>query len=106
MQERRIERARFSIYRPPAAPAGIGHEHVHPAPFCGDAAHHRLDCLMIADIDFDAQRNAARSLDLRDRALGGHVLRLGVELPVRLQIEVGDCDFCTEAGQALSIGAA
>jgi len=94
MQERRIERARFSIYRPPAAPAGIGHEHVHPAPFCGDAAHHRLDCLMIADIDFDAQSNAARSLDLRDRTLGGHVLRLGFKLLVGPQVEIRDRNFC------------
>jgi hypothetical protein len=52
------------------------------------------------------QGGAARRLDFRDRALRGHVLRLGLELPVRFQIEVGDRDFGTEASQTLGVSAA
>ena len=48
---------------------------------------------MIADIDFDPQSGPARSLDLGDRGVGGHVPRLGLEFLVRAQVEVSDRDL-------------
>lgn len=100
MQELRIERARLSVDRPPAAPAGICHQHVHPAPLRGDAPDHRLDRLMVADIELDAQGGAARSFDLGDRALGCHLLGLGLKLFVRFQIEIDDRDFSPQPREA------
>src|SRR5262249_7151435 len=41
---------------------------------------------------------------LRDRAFGGHVLRLGVKLPVRFQVEIGDRDLGAEPGQPFGVG--
>jgi hypothetical protein len=43
--------------------------------------------LVATDIDLDPQSGAARYLDLGNRAVGGHVLRLGPELLARAQIE-------------------
>src|SRR5271170_7569559 len=43
---------------------------------------------LITDIDLDPQSGTARSLDLGDRAVAGHVLRLGLELLMRAQIQV------------------
>ena len=96
----------FGIHRPPAAAAGVGDQHIHPAPLFDDAGDHGLDREVIADIAFDAQRGAARCLDFGDSALRGHILRLGIELPIGFQIEIGDLDLCAEPGQTPGVGAA
>src|SRR6516162_1263513 len=90
----------------PSAGPGIGDKDIDSAPLLDDAAHHGLDCPVVADIAFDAQRGAARGLDFGDRALRGHVLRFGVELPIGFQTEVGDRDLRTESGQTPGISAA
>jgi len=56
-----------------------------PGPLCAywvtiQPRHHRLDCLVVTDIEFDAQSSATTSLDLSDGALRGHVLGLGLGL--------------------------
>jgi hypothetical protein len=68
-------------------------KHIDAAPSVNDTCYHGVDRLMVADVEFDAQCTAAGSLDLCDRALDGHVLCPGVELPVRLDIEIGDPIF-------------
>jgi len=105
-EQRRIDRARLGVDRPSAAASGIGDQHIHPAPLFDDAGRHSLDCPVVADIAFNAERRAARSLDFRDGRFRRHVLRLGIELPVRFEVEIGDRDFCTQARQAPRIGAA
>jgi hypothetical protein len=44
-----------------------------------DPPYHRFDRLVVADIDLDPQSGATRRLNLGDRGVGGHVLRLGLE---------------------------
>jgi hypothetical protein len=68
-------------------------EHIDPAPFLDDTRHHRLDSLVIADIDLDSQSSPARRLDLHDRAVSGHFLGLGLEFLIRVQVQVGDRDL-------------
>jgi len=58
---------------------------------------------MIADIDFDSQGGTARCLNLGGRTLGSHVLRLGLEFLIRVQVEVGYRDFGTQSGEPLRV---
>ena len=48
-------------------------------------------------MDLDPQSGAARSLDLCDRAVAGHILGFDFEFLVRVQVKVGDCDLCTQS---------
>jgi hypothetical protein len=84
--------------------ASIRDEYIYPTPFLDHARHHRLDRLVITDIHLDTQRGSTRRLDLGNRALGGHVFRLGLELLVRAQIEVSDGDLGAQPGEPLRVG--
>jgi len=53
-------------------------------PFLDDARNHRLDRLVVTDINLDPESSAARSLNLGDGAVGGHVLGFGLEFLVRM----------------------
>jgi len=59
---------------------------------------------VITDIDLDPQSGAARCLNLGDRAVAGHVLRLSLEFLIRVQVEVGDRDLGPQSGEPLSVG--
>jgi exodeoxyribonuclease V alpha subunit len=85
------------------AAAGIGDEHIDPPPFPDDPGHHGLDCLVVTHIDLDPQCRPARCLDLGDGIYTGHILRLGLELLVRTQVEVGDRQLGAKPGKPLGI---
>src|SRR6516162_10440621 len=65
--------------------------------------YHRFDRLVVADINLDPQSGAACGLDLGDRAVGGHILRLGLEFLIRAQVQIGDRDSCAQPGEPLRI---
>jgi hypothetical protein len=89
-QERRIEGASLGVHGPTTTSARIRDEHVDSTPCPDDPRHHCLDSLVVTDSDLDADGSTARRLDLSDRAVGGHVLGLGLEFLIRAQVQVGD----------------
>ena len=103
LQERRIEGASLRIDGSTATSTRIRDEHIDPAPRLNDPRHHCLDRLVIADVDFHSQGDTARCLNLGDRTLGSHVLRLGLELLIRVQVEVSYRDFGPQPGESFRI---
>ncbi len=103
LEQRGIEVAGLGIHRPAATAARIGDQDIDAAPSLDDTGNHSRDRLVVRDIDFDPDRGAAHRLDLRDRAVAGHILRLGLELLVRVQVEIGDSDLGAEPGEPLRI---
>src|SRR5579859_5151938 len=90
-----------------AAPAaGVGDQDVDPAPGLGHVVDHGEDGVAVGYVELEAQGIAAAGLDLVHRAVGGHRLRLILELGVGLQVEIGDRDLGAKAGQAAGIGPA
>jgi len=89
---------------PTTATTCICDQDVNPAPLLADPGDHRIDRLVIRDIDLDPQCGAAHRLDLGDGAIGGHFLRLGLEFLVGVQVQVSDGDLGTQAGEAFRIG--
>src|ERR1051326_8448487 len=87
-----------------AAAAGIGDEHIDTAPLRDDFGDHRLDRVMIRDVELDAERFAAVGLYFRDRCLARHVARFGLEFLIGAQAQIGDRDLAAEAGEAARIG--
>jgi hypothetical protein len=78
------------VSTPTTTSARIRDEHVDSTPCPDDPRHHCLDSLVVTDSDLDADGSTARRLDLSDRAVGGHVLGLGLEFLIRAQVQVGD----------------
>ena len=93
------------VARPAAAAAGVGDQDVHPAPGLGHVVDHREDGVAVGDVELEAQGVAAAGLDLVHRAVGGHRLRLVLELGRGFQVEVRDRDLGPQAGQPAGVGA-
>ena len=70
--------ALVSIGRPRPPPA-FATKTSTSTPLVDDPRYHRIDRLLVADIDLDPESSATRRLDLGGGAVGGHVLRLGLE---------------------------
>jgi hypothetical protein len=103
--ERRIKAAGLLIHRPTSTAASIGDQDINAAPLGDDPRHHRVDRLVVGHIDLDPQCGATHRLDLSDGAVAGHVLGLGLEFLIRVQVEVGDCDFGPQPGEPFRVGA-
>jgi hypothetical protein len=59
LQERRIEGAGFGVHGPTATASRIRDQHVNTTPLLDHPRDHRLDRLVVTDIDFDPQSGPA-----------------------------------------------